>query len=409
MPVNLDLELFTKEQEDELLHFLEANNKKTKIKKNTNSIENSCIDSLPIRAKKKNTFIEFDSVTLHQSLFKSSVKKGIEKYYIFLESIGESIAKIKRVLSLTIDRTKPKGERVKIENNLMVVKRYKINNKKVAKEIRQECEATREIRSALDIVERKSIPTMNFGSKKAVFIDSSYHITNNPKKCDKGYFFTPFIPGKSLQYFLNSIDSKYDEDVILINAILDYIEKFYRVGYLHKDIKPDNIHFDEINKKIYFLDFGLSKKIVTHDEIEREFYRLEDYLLKPLKERVGNIIYDQQITRLRNAKDWFKISNSIQKRIFQLKNERNIFLVNPKEKITLLNLLLQQIVNETKKDPREIIKEFECRYDIKNNQIHKQTNGEIMRSTRNIFSFFMCKKTKSITSDLLDFISSNNI
>jgi casein kinase 1 len=45
--------------------------------------------------------------------------------------------------------------------------------------------------------------------------------------------------------------------------VIDRLEAFHKIGYLHRDLKPDNlvIGFEEKNKVIYLIDFGLAKKI----------------------------------------------------------------------------------------------------------------------------------------------------
>ena len=50
--------------------------------------------------------------------------------------------------------------------------------------------------------------------------------------------------------------------IIGLQAI-DRIEALHKIGYLHRDIKPDNftIGLNEKNSIIYLIDFGLSKKI----------------------------------------------------------------------------------------------------------------------------------------------------
>ena len=45
--------------------------------------------------------------------------------------------------------------------------------------------------------------------------------------------------------------------------LIDRLEALHKIGYIHRDIKPDNlaIGLKEKNKIIYLIDFGLSKKI----------------------------------------------------------------------------------------------------------------------------------------------------
>lgn len=45
--------------------------------------------------------------------------------------------------------------------------------------------------------------------------------------------------------------------------VLDRLEVLHGLGYLHRDIKPDNlaVGIREHSKTIYLIDFGLAKKI----------------------------------------------------------------------------------------------------------------------------------------------------
>merc|ERR1712127_724488 len=47
--------------------------------------------------------------------------------------------------------------------------------------------------------------------------------------------------------------------------VLNRIEVFHNKGFIHRDIKPDNflIGIDNKKSRIYMIDFGLSKKIIS--------------------------------------------------------------------------------------------------------------------------------------------------
>lgn len=79
--------------------------------------------------------------------------------------------------------------------------------------------------------------------------------------------------GKSLEDIHNSRNSLSLKTVLMIiDQMLTSIEFFHEMGYLHRDIKPDNFVFGLKNpNQLYLIDFGLSKKyrdIYTHEHIK---------------------------------------------------------------------------------------------------------------------------------------------
>ena len=63
--------------------------------------------------------------------------------------------------------------------------------------------------------------------------------------------------------------------LMIIDQMLTSIEYFHEMGYLHRDIKPDNFVFGRKNPDhLYMIDFGLSKKYrdpYTHEHIKYVF------------------------------------------------------------------------------------------------------------------------------------------
>jgi serine/threonine protein kinase len=67
-----------------------------------------------------------------------------------------------------------------------------------------------------------------------------------------------FKYGKKISTILNNnMNSSF---WIEFHRIIKGIELFLKNGYLHYDIKPDNIIYDEKNNRINFIDFGLMRK-----------------------------------------------------------------------------------------------------------------------------------------------------
>jgi casein kinase 1 alpha len=45
--------------------------------------------------------------------------------------------------------------------------------------------------------------------------------------------------------------------------VLDRLEVLHGLGYIHRDIKPDNlaVGIRDLSRRVYLIDFGLSKKL----------------------------------------------------------------------------------------------------------------------------------------------------
>ena len=68
--------------------------------------------------------------------------------------------------------------------------------------------------------------------------------------------------GYSLGQIKNKIDQNFDEYSVKNVARKSFacLEYIHSKGIIHRDIKPDNIVLDKDYKKLYFIDFGLSKE-----------------------------------------------------------------------------------------------------------------------------------------------------
>ena len=79
--------------------------------------------------------------------------------------------------------------------------------------------------------------------------------------------------GFSLEKVFNSNNKKIRMKSILLFAtkMIEIIKYIHNLGFLHRDLKPDNFVFDLDAENIFLIDFGLSKKYVednSHIKIE---------------------------------------------------------------------------------------------------------------------------------------------
>jgi len=45
--------------------------------------------------------------------------------------------------------------------------------------------------------------------------------------------------------------------------LVGMLEKFHKMGYLHMDLKPDNIVVSKDLKKLHLIDYGISEKYIN--------------------------------------------------------------------------------------------------------------------------------------------------
>jgi len=95
-----------------------------------------------------------------------------------------------------------------------------------------------------------------------------FFLYNNKYYLVLDYFNITFINYKKKYYDL--INDNYIFNILnFIKIIFNTLKDIHKFGYVHRDLKPNNICLD-INNNPYIIDFGLSKKIIQNNKYIKE-------------------------------------------------------------------------------------------------------------------------------------------
>lgn len=103
-----------------------------------------------------------------------------------------------------------------------------------------------------------------------------------------GFVLIMDLMGPSLEDLFNLMDKKFSKKTIILLAlrIIRAIESFHSADFVHRDVKADNFTMGgtpSTSKKVFLLDFGLSKRCIKKDTYHPMYERV------PRKPRRGSI------------------------------------------------------------------------------------------------------------------------
>jgi len=88
-----------------------------------------------------------------------------------------------------------------------------------------------------------------------------------------GTLIMPYFSFGSLQSWLNNNEHSHEEMDRCAIAVMRAVKDFNKTGYIHFDIKPDNIMYDPASGTAVLLDFGISLRINNENETVRTLAR----------------------------------------------------------------------------------------------------------------------------------------
>jgi len=96
-----------------------------------------------------------------------------------------------------------------------------------------------------------------------------YHVGQNAHGQD--YIVLPLIQGLSLRARLTSHELEPLETAVIVRQIADALAAAHAAGLIHRDVKPDNILLDEVDRHAKITDFGLvrvtQENTLTHADV----------------------------------------------------------------------------------------------------------------------------------------------
>ncbi|CAK85320.1 unnamed protein product (macronuclear) [Paramecium tetraurelia] len=91
------------------------------------------------------------------------------------------------------------------------------------------------------------------------------------------YLVMEYLPYPSLQHILKERQTlDLNEACLIVRQLFEAVQYIHKVGLCHRDIKPDNIVFDNDTNTIKLIDFGVSKRFLV---AEKNFKDIKNNLM----------------------------------------------------------------------------------------------------------------------------------
>ncbi|CAD8071885.1 unnamed protein product [Paramecium sonneborni] len=106
-----------------------------------------------------------------------------------------------------------------------------------------------------------------------------------------------YLRGGSLSQCLKYCKLQIDQIEIIIKQILEAISHLHEKGFIHRDIKPDNILFCELGQfsNLKLIDFGISCKIINQDNDSNMNFGTPGYMAPEIINRSNQYRISQKI------------------------------------------------------------------------------------------------------------------
>jgi serine/threonine protein kinase len=85
------------------------------------------------------------------------------------------------------------------------------------------------------------------------------------------------------------------EFVAVITPVFEAVRKLSKHGYVHHDLKFDNMLYNDAHKKTHVIDFGLMQRMKTLFHPDNNRYIFSNYWLHPPEYRIAQRLYDKPL------------------------------------------------------------------------------------------------------------------